>query len=190
MRIPNHALSFPSTGPGLQTQLSLLAAVERHFKSSIPPTTPKAKVYVTPRPPIYYQQRGHSMTIVGIERTKDGWQNLLVFDPVFTPSPAIKSLEGRDVLPRGTKPEVLLKAYRRGLGHLGKFGEFELLFLDVPDGTGVNGTNIQHGGHGRSGHYHAYGHGQQRHEEPDRTGSGSSSGSASSGGVTRASRYY
>ncbi|RPA83796.1 DUF1671-domain-containing protein [Ascobolus immersus RN42] len=180
--LPNHAIPFgPSPGQGnLTTQLALLDFVEAYFKQSIPPGTPKAKVFVTPRPPIYYQQRGHSMTIVGIERTKDGWQNLLVFDPVFTPSPAIKSLEGRDILPKGTKPEVLLRAYRRGLGHLSKFREFELLAAQAGQAKSHR-TEQRHqhpGGHGQNGY-------QQQHYPPGRTSSGSSSGSSSG-----ASRYY
>lgn len=111
----------------LNTQLNLLNYVEEYFKSAVPDGTKRAKVYVTPRPPIYFQQPGHSMTIVGIERTRDGWQNLLVFDPVFEPSGAIKELEGSNRINSSINAAAVLKAYRRGMGHLRRFEEFEIL---------------------------------------------------------------
>ncbi|EXJ86478.1 hypothetical protein A1O3_03429 [Capronia epimyces CBS 606.96] len=88
------------------------------------------KVVITNKPPIYFQHQGHSMTIVGVESRVDGAVNLVVFDPMFNPSPALKKLAFSD--PTGFRcgdPERLIKAHRRGERYLGKYREFELLRL-------------------------------------------------------------
>lgn len=68
---------------------------------------------------------GHSLTIVGFERRKNGTRNLLVFDPIFKPSPGIQRLKGTTFSVAG--PERLLKAYRRGEIYLQRYENFELL---------------------------------------------------------------
>ncbi len=68
---------------------------------------------------------GHSLTIVGFERRKNGSCNLLVLDPMFKPSPGIYRLI--DVKFRTSAPEKLLKAYRRGESYLDKYSNFEIL---------------------------------------------------------------
>lgn len=68
---------------------------------------------------------GHSMTIVGFERRKNGSCNLLVLDPMFKPSPGVSHFIG--VQFRTTAPEKLLKAYRRGSSYLRKYSTFEIL---------------------------------------------------------------
>lgn len=65
------------------------------------------------------------MTIVGFEKRRNGTRNLLVFDPMFKPSPGIQRLIGTDFKAAG--PERLLKAYRRGETYLGRYKNFELL---------------------------------------------------------------
>ena len=40
-----------------------------------------SSIVVTDRPPIVLQHSGHSRTVVGFERRKDGSINLLMFDP-------------------------------------------------------------------------------------------------------------
>ena len=68
---------------------------------------------------------GHSLTVVGLEKRKSGAANLLVFDPMFKPSPGILQLIGTRF--RAAAPERLLKAYRRGDYYLGKHNCFEVL---------------------------------------------------------------
>ena len=76
---------------------------------------------------MYFQQfTGHSVTIVGLEKSKNGSSNLLVLDPMFRPSPAMCLLiTGHRNTP--AEPEKLLKAYRRRGSCLGKYSRFELL---------------------------------------------------------------
>ncbi|KAL8791423.1 MAG: hypothetical protein Q9213_000039, partial [Squamulea squamosa] len=97
--------------------------VEQYFSNSA--ITTAGKVCRTSSAPIYFQHQGHSLTIVGLEVRKSGSRNLLVFDPSFKPSPGIQRLIGTKF--RSPAPEVLLKAYRRGDGYLGKHSSFELL---------------------------------------------------------------
>jgi hypothetical protein len=84
------------------------------------------KVVMTDKSPIYFQHQGHSMTIVGLEVRNSGAVNLVVFDPMFNPSPAIKRLVGSNSF-RAPNPERLLKAHRRGESYLGRYREFEIL---------------------------------------------------------------
>jgi hypothetical protein len=70
---------------------------------------------------------GHSMTIIGFEVRKDGTANLLVFDPTFKTSPAIKKAIGKSISTQN--PAKLLKIYRRGSAYLHKYQEFEILKL-------------------------------------------------------------
>lgn len=65
------------------------------------------------------------MTIVGFEVRENGSANLLVFDPMFKTSPAIKRLIGTNTVL--TEPARLLKAHRRGSSYLQKYKIFELL---------------------------------------------------------------
>lgn len=68
---------------------------------------------------------GHSLTIIGLEVRANGSRNLLVFDPMFKPSPGISRLIGAQF--RTAAPEKLLKAYRRGESILRKYETFEVL---------------------------------------------------------------
>lgn len=53
-----------------------------------------SNVTITSHPPIYLQQPGHSISIVGFERRTNGTCNILVLDPGYSPSPGIlKELE-------------------------------------------------------------------------------------------------
>lgn len=90
-------------------------------------TDPSQKVCRTSLPPLYFQHPGHSLTIVGFEKRKSGTCNLLVFDPMFKPSPGIINLTGTRF--RSAAPEKLLKSYRRGEGYLGRHKCFEILKL-------------------------------------------------------------
>ncbi|KAI9887770.1 MAG: hypothetical protein M1823_000411 [Watsoniomyces obsoletus] len=109
----------------------LLSAVEVYFSQFS--SDDHKKVTQTWLPPIYFQHRGHSMTIVGFERRTDGSRNLLVFDPMFKPSPGMARLvmtqAGREnnSRPRSGSIRDLLKAYRKGEGYLKKFHAFETM---------------------------------------------------------------
>lgn len=87
----------------------------------------RPKVIKTQCPPIYLQQPGHSVTIVGFERHKDGKRNLLVFDPMFHTSPGMHKILGRRDL-RSHRPEVL-QAYRRGDRQLKRHRDYEMISL-------------------------------------------------------------
>jgi len=65
------------------------------------------------------------MTIIGLEKKKDGSKNLLVFDPMFHDAPNVLKVVGETF--RAKIPEDLLRAYRRGVKYLKKYSEFETL---------------------------------------------------------------
>jgi hypothetical protein len=101
----------------------LLDAVERYFAQAA--VKDGSNVFKTLLPPIYLQQPGHSLTIIGFERRRDGACNLVVFDPMYSTSPAMHKLLGRKNI-RTHRAEVL-HAYRRGTAQLRKHGMFEIL---------------------------------------------------------------
>jgi hypothetical protein len=118
----------------------LFQAVENYFINGC--TTFDAKVRLTSLPPLYFQHpgkvtcrnykigslkvcAGHSMTIVGMERRRDGSKTLIVFDPMFHDSSNVTKLV--DQVFSHKEPEEALKAYRRGLKYLVKYNEFEIL---------------------------------------------------------------
>ncbi|KAI9721476.1 MAG: hypothetical protein M1812_002238 [Candelaria pacifica] len=101
----------------------LLSIVEDYFASGCDGTI--SKLHKTFLPPIYFQFRGHSLTIIGLEKRKDGSRNLLVFDPSFKTSPGICRLI--DTTFKRASSERLLKPHRRGEVQLRKHSEFELL---------------------------------------------------------------
>ncbi|KAH7553148.1 hypothetical protein BM1_08121 [Bipolaris maydis] len=102
---------------------TLLAAVERYFAQAT--TDDGSTVCKTLLPPIYLQQPGHSLTIVGFERHYDGTCHLVVFDPMYHTTPAMHKLLGRKNI-KTARPEVL-HTYRRGSRKLKKFKAFEIL---------------------------------------------------------------
>lgn len=88
------------------------------------------KIRETVQAPIYFQQPGHSLTIVGLERYKDGNRNLIVFDPGFGPSKALLGLIGkRQLEKRASNRDVerLMRVYRRTSKELKKHDSFEAL---------------------------------------------------------------
>ncbi|KAF2756199.1 DUF1671-domain-containing protein [Pseudovirgaria hyperparasitica] len=103
----------------------LLIFVESYFQQFV--TDADQKVHRTLAPPIYFQHPGHSLTIVGFERRKDGSCNLVVFDPMFRTSPSMHRLLGRQNI-ASPRPEVM-DAYRRDARKLRKHRDFEILML-------------------------------------------------------------
>ncbi|KAH0538615.1 hypothetical protein FGG08_004816 [Glutinoglossum americanum] len=108
----------------------LLQSVEEYFTSGC--RVFPQKVHRTLLPPLYLQHRGHSLTIVGLEKGKSGGRNLLVFDPMFKPSPGIFRLLGRKKSTH-RRPGDMLRAYRRGEVYLRRYSDFELLRLSPPE---------------------------------------------------------
>ncbi|KAK8110537.1 peptidase family C78-domain-containing protein [Apiospora kogelbergensis] len=102
----------------------LLDHVQAYFESQ--DFDPARKVRTTSLPPIYFQHRGHSLTIVGLEKRSNGSVELLVFDPMFRDPQSITKLVGR-ALSHKTSPDKSLSLYRRGNKYLKKYHEFELL---------------------------------------------------------------
>lgn len=101
----------------------LLTAVEVYFSQAA--VDDGSNVHKTLLPPIYLQQPGHSITIVGLERRRDGTRNLMIYDPMYSTSPAMHKLIGRKDI-RTPRPEVL-HAYRRVARQLKKHAAFEIL---------------------------------------------------------------
>ena len=104
---------------------NLLIQVGEYFSDEISMRSDD-RVTMTNKPPIYFQHAGHSMTIVGLEVREDGSVNLIVFDPMFNPSPAVKKLVGSNSFNVGD-PSRLLKAHRRGEKYLSRYRDFEIL---------------------------------------------------------------
>ncbi|RYP11757.1 hypothetical protein DL765_007599 [Monosporascus sp. GIB2] len=116
--------AFKNPGPRA-AEASLLQTIERYFQSSEHDS--RAKVRWTSLPPVYFQHRGHSLTIIGIEKRLDGAMELLVFDPVFRDPDSITRYVGRKI--KHKNPDLALKLYRRGGKYLKKYHEFEILRL-------------------------------------------------------------
>ena len=101
----------------------LLPAIERYFAQAA--VEDGSTVCKTLLPPMYLQQPGHSLTIVGFERRYDGTCNLVVFDPMYSTHPPMHKLLGRKNI-KTARPEVIHE-YRRGIRSLKKFDCFEIL---------------------------------------------------------------
>ena len=73
------------------------------------------------------QEPGHSLTIVGLERQKDGQVHLLVFDPSYRDSSTVTGFIGMEFRLKPAAADDILKPYRRGPRYLHKYNEFEVL---------------------------------------------------------------
>ncbi|KAK6584509.1 hypothetical protein PZA11_002733 [Diplocarpon coronariae] len=125
----------PTSGPAYEL---LFRAVENYFLDGC--TEYGLKVRCTSLPCIYFQHPGHSMTIVGFEKMKDGTKNVIVFDPMFHDATNMTKLINQSF--RYKNPKDLLKAYRRGVKYLQRYTEFELLKLTPPPSKrSVNGVS-------------------------------------------------
>ncbi|KAI0840189.1 DUF1671-domain-containing protein [Hypoxylon sp. FL0890] len=126
--IPHEAASFFNPLDDKQSRKAeneLYNYVENYFASA-PGVDQQSKVRNTTLPPIYLQHRGHSVTIIGIERTVKGGRNLLVFDPSYEDPGSVTRLVGREV--EGPNDRALT-LYRRGPRYLGSKKEFEVVKL-------------------------------------------------------------
>lgn len=124
----NETTAFKNPSEPGKSQSLLLQEVESYFASGT--LDPTKRIRCTNLPPIYFQHRGHSMTIVGFEKQKDGRKRLLVFDPSFKDPWTVRTLIGKDISGRTLVQlhlAVTLNAYRRGGRYLRKYEGFEIL---------------------------------------------------------------
>ncbi|KAH6686136.1 peptidase family C78-domain-containing protein [Plectosphaerella plurivora] len=123
-----HAYMHRESG---KSETQLLRDIEEYFRSGtalLPDAEQGAKVVCTRLPPVYFQHRGHSMTIIGLEKQEDGSANLLVFDPSRDDPPALRQLVGQIINDHG-HPDQAISPYRRGHKYLSRYKEFETLRL-------------------------------------------------------------
>ena len=123
------ALAFQDNRAGAAVD-DLLDYVEAYFMSGADAARAHGSSVVTALAPLYFQRRGHSMTIVGLERRHDGSRALLVFDPSFETSEAMERLLARQKV--YAPADTLLKAYRRSERSLRRWREFELIVYAPP----------------------------------------------------------
>lgn len=110
-------------------EIALLQYVQDYFATAL--FNPDDKVRLTDLPPIYFQHRGHSMTIVGLEKRTSGELELLVFDPMFHDPVYLTGPDPVKSIPRHNY-QAALKCYRRGHNYLKKYHEFEVVTLLGP----------------------------------------------------------
>jgi len=134
LKVPCDAQGFKHPEHHVAESL-LLDYAENYFQSGIPhhdPSQPYSNyhhVRVTNLPPLYFQHRGHSLTIIGFERLKSGDRQLLMFDPYFHDSSSLTRLVGKVLPAHHPSPDSALKIYRRGTKYLKPFKEFEVVKL-------------------------------------------------------------
>ncbi|RMZ15148.1 hypothetical protein D0860_01810 [Hortaea werneckii] len=129
--IPIEALSFKDDEDELAVT-ELLDYVEAYFLGGIHGAQERGCSRLTQLSPIYFQRRGHSTVIVGLEREKDGARNLLVFDSSFETSRAIRAkLAGKK---SQTAVDTILRAYRRSDQSLARYKEFEIMVPRAEEG--------------------------------------------------------
>ncbi|PKY05357.1 DUF1671-domain-containing protein [Aspergillus campestris IBT 28561] len=116
---------------------ALLETIAAYFRGSHPIETDD-KVIVTSLPPVYLQHHGHSLTIVGFEIRDSGKANLLVFDPMFKTSRAMKRLKTTSA--KVVDPTRILKGYRRGAKYLQRYKAFEILKMRTSPNVIITGT--------------------------------------------------
>ena len=112
---------------GRRAHQMLFDAVENYFAAGVEGDD-TGKVHRTCRPPIYLQQPGHSLTIVGYEKHRNGSRNVVVFDTIFnTPQYMRAYLAGRGRRPDAEFIDRAMHIYRRGSYQLRKYKDFEIL---------------------------------------------------------------
>lgn len=128
LEIPCDAQGIKHKEPG-KSEADLLEYIETYFQSGV--TDPTQHIRQTSLPPIYFQHAGHSLTIIGFERLRNGAKQLLVFDPSFHDSSYMLRLVGKTFV--HPTPDLALKQYRRGNRYLKAYREFEILRLVLAD---------------------------------------------------------
>ena len=113
---------------GRQAHQVLFDYIEEYFRGDVTDDSQRLKVHRTYRPPIYLQQPGHSLTIVGFEKHKNGSRNIVVFDTVFkTPRYMQMYLDRKVRRPDEGFIAHAMHIYRRGSDKLRKYKDFEVV---------------------------------------------------------------
>lgn len=129
--IPAEAMAFSSKDK-VTAYTRMMNAVAAHFESSIDQNDTN-KVIITDRPPLFFQQQGHSMTVVGYEVTAEGDANLIVFDPMYQTPPLLKRLAADQKYSFvASNPAKLMKVYRRDEKYLSRHKAFEMIRVNGP----------------------------------------------------------
>jgi len=129
LNIPCTANAISNMTKSKTAYQDLLDSVEQYFSTKGETGGQGGKVTQTMLSPIYLQRPRHSLTIVGIERRRDGSRSLLVFDPAYDPPADLQT-----VIPTGTEKrqsKSILKAYRRDERYLRRYRAFETLYIDT-----------------------------------------------------------
>lgn len=126
------SLNVPCSGNAFQGKdawKQLLDFVEAYFQSSLQ-NPEKGGVHLTKSCPIFLQRPKHSLTVVGLERTRSGTRRLLVFDPAWQPPSKLKTpLETTHLSSWAFK--ALLRRYRKSQRYLKRFNAFETLTVQI-----------------------------------------------------------
>lgn len=144
LKIPCKTDRFQDIKGGAKAYEQLLDSVEYYFSNSITTshlrTSPR--VQNTELPPIYLQRPRHSMTVVGIEKRKNGSRSLLVFDPAYNPSKEMLKMLNLASATNSDTPSIsLIKPYRRGKRYLKRYQAFETLRLVLQPSLSGQRTN-------------------------------------------------
>lgn len=93
------------------------------------------KVQLAMKAPIFLQRPGHSLTIVGLERTANSNRHLLTFDPAWMPPSAMRKADGGNALmshaciPSSFHKQWVLRQYRKPIRYLRRFDAFETVSI-------------------------------------------------------------
>ncbi|PIA93616.1 Zinc finger with UFM1-specific peptidase domain protein [Cercospora beticola] len=127
------SLHIPCTGhafEGRDAWHELLDFVEKYF-SQANDNSGSSIVCQTGLMPLFFQRSGHSMTIVGLQKTRSAKRSLLVFDPAWQAPSAILGPEDVNAQSRWKRHRTL-KIYRKSERYLKRFSGFEILEIRVP----------------------------------------------------------
>jgi hypothetical protein len=111
---------------GKRAWQELLDAIEKYFRPIDQPSS-VVRIHQTELPPVFLQRPRHSITIIGIERLRNGKRRLLTFDPGYRPPAALR--KGSDVSISQISTWLILWRYRRDEAYLKRYDGFEILFL-------------------------------------------------------------
>lgn len=126
--IPVATRAFVST-----KQTAALELLTDYVASYFELTKSDGKVFVGQKPPLFFQRRGHSMTIVGIHEDIHGIRSLIIFDPRYKPSGKLKQLALSQTMP--TNVDKVLGAHLYGAACLAQYDAFELVRLTSNETT-------------------------------------------------------
>lgn len=122
---------------GKSAHIDLVDFVEGYFSADVGKETIAAgsTVRLTSRHPIFLQRPGHSITIVGLERSVHGRRRILAFDPAWQPPSQISQSGRLSIVDtkrtgRGLRRTLLLGNYRKPSRYLRRFSSFEAVTVE------------------------------------------------------------